>query len=327
MKSHEDRIKEQIKQYEKVDNMHAQLPDIFSYWQVKYFRDNFRSVCQVNNHIEFYGKPFLEAISATGCNHVISFGSGDAQVESAVAAYMVKCGCTDFTFHCVELSPFQTDRAKAATDKAGVGHLFEFVECDFNKWVPAGDRFAGAMCHHALHHVLELEHLFTSIRDGLHPKGVFCTLDLIGRNGHMRWPEALKLVEMIWRFLPEEKKYHHILKVVQEEFVNWDCSTEGFEGIRSQDILALLIENFSFRKFFAFGNLIDTFTSRGFGANYSPANPKDAAFIDFIQYLNDLLIDLGHIKPTRMAAVMTLDQDSELRCYRNWTPEFCVRQP
>jgi len=325
-KTHEQRVQEQIKQYEKTENMHTQLSDIFSYWQAEYFRERFRDVCQVNNHIEFYGRPIMDAIQKSGCKNVISFGCGDAQVESSVAAYMVKMGCDDFKFHCVELSPFQIARGEEFVAKEGLEKHFVFVEDDFNTWKSAGEKYAGAMCHHALHHVQELEHLFSSIKEGLHSKGVFCTFDVVGRNGHKRWPEVLEIVKKIWAFLPEDKKYHHLLKVVQEEYVNWDCSTEGFEGIRSQDILPQLLETFSFKTFFAFGNLIDPFTSRGFGANYLPSEPRDIAFIDFIQYLNDLLIDLGHVKPTRMCAVMTPDQDGEVRCYKNWTPEFCLRK-
>jgi len=95
----------------------------------------------------------------------------------------------------------------------------------------------------------------------------------------MRWPEALEVVNHIWHFLPDDKKFHHTFKTVDGEFRNHDCSTEGFEGIRSQDILKLLINNFSFEAFFAFGNPIDVFTSRAYGANYDPNNEHDRAFI------------------------------------------------
>ena len=69
------------------------------------------------------------------------------------------------------------------------------------------------------------------------------------------------------------------------------------------------------------------FTSRGFGASFDSNDEHDKAFIDFIQYLNDLLIDLGHIKPTRMCAVMVLESEGPTKTYKNWTPEFCIREP
>jgi hypothetical protein len=53
----------------------------------------------------------------------------------------------------------------------------------------------------------------------------------------MRWPEALELVTELWKELPTKYKDNCLLKRVQLEYENWDCSTEGFEGVRSQDIL------------------------------------------------------------------------------------------
>jgi len=324
---YQKKLEEQIQQYKTSENMHSQLSDIFAYWQQEYFRPRFRDICGVNNHLEFYWKPIAERIKLTGCCDLISFGSGDAQVELGVATGLKSEGIEDFRFHCVELSPIQIERAQEFVDKAGLTDNFVFVEADFNTWKSNGQIFAGAMCHHPLHHVLELEHLIPAIREALHPQGCFVSIDVVGRNGHMRWPEALEIIEHIWRFLPEEKRYHHILKSLDEEYVNRDCSTQGFEGIRAQDILPILRDNFEFETFFAFGNLIDVFTSRGFGANFNSNDELDKAFIDFVQYLNDLLIDLGHIKPTRMCAVMVLDENRSTRTYKNWSPEFCTRKP
>lgn len=325
--SHEQRIQEQIRQYAKTDNMHGQLADIFHYWQNKYFKPRFLEVCHAPNHLAFYGLPMAERIRRTGVRDVISFGSGDAQVEVGVAKILADEGIDDFRFHCVELSPQQIARARAVVDKAGLAAHFEFVQDDFNAWTPAGQVFAGAMCHHALHHVVELEHLLGAIRDGLHPDGVFVSIDVVGRNGHMRWPEALELIEAMWRFLPDNKKYHHILKRLDAEYVNHDCSKQGFEGICSQDILPILVRTFGFEAFMGFGNLIDVFTSRGFGANFDVDDTHDRAFIDFVEQLNELLIDLGHIKPTRMCAVMVRDRGVVPRTWKHWTPEFCVRNP
>ncbi len=325
-KEYARKILEQIRQYEHTENMHAQLSDIFRYWQEKYFKQRFTEIFSVNNHLEFYWKPFAQRIMETGNRNLISFGCGDAQVEVGVAKGLRKEGIDDFVFHCVELSPAQINRARAFVEKADLTGNFVFIEDDFNKWESDGKKFAGAMCHHALHHVMDLEHLIVAIKNALVRRGCFVSIDVIGRNGHMRWPEALKIIELIWRTLPQEKRYHHILKCVDKEYINRDCSTEGFEGIRSQDILPVLVEHFKFEKFLAFGNLVDVFTSRGFGANFDSKNELDTAFIDFIQYLNDLLIDLGHMKPTRMCAVMVLESENPTKTYKNWTPEYCIRK-
>lgn len=327
-KSHDERIREQIRQYAGTENMHGQLADIFRYWQEKYFKPRFSEVCRAGNHLEFYAKPMADRIRKTGVRDVISFGCGDAQVEVGVANVLKREGIDDFRFHCVELSPVQIERAGEFVAKAGFTDNFRFIEADFNTWrAESGQVFAGAMCHHALHHVQELEHLISAIRDALHPDGAFVSIDVVGRNGHMRWPEALAIIEGIWRFLPDSKKYHHILKTTDATYQNRDCSNQGFEGIRSQDILPILTQHFGFEAFLGFGNLVDIFTSRGFGANFDANDEHDCAFIDFVEQLNELLIDLGHIKPTRMCAVMVKNQSARPRTYKHWTPEFCVRHP
>ncbi|MBF0169623.1 MAG: methyltransferase domain-containing protein [Nitrospinae bacterium] len=324
--AYRDKVREQIRQFEAVEDSSAQLSDAFRYWQNAYFFPRLSDVCGVGDHIAFYERAVAQAIRSSQNRNIVSFGSGDAQIEVAIAASLMRGGVSDFLFHCVEISPIQIERAKKNADKAGLGERFVFTEADINTWTPTGQRFAAAMAHHALHHVVALEHLAEAVKDGLAPEGVFVCFDLIGRNGHMRWPEALAIIERIWRFLPPEKKRHHILQTVDEEYQNRDCSTQGFEGIRSQDILPVLMNHFGFETFFAFGNLIDVFTSGGYGANFDVADGRDKAFIDFIQYLNDLLIDLGHIKPTRMAAVMVPHSCDAIKTYKNWTPAFCARR-
>ena len=107
---------------------------------------------------------------------------------------------------------------------------------------------------------------------------------------------------------------------------NWDCSTEGFEGIRSQDILPLLIKRFHFEFFVGFGNLVNPFIDRSFGHNFDPDDPKDLQFIDRVHELDQKLIDGGHIKPTHIIAAMKV-RPTHQRVDRHLTPEFCVRKP
>ncbi len=321
---YEDRVNQQINQYVNVSNMHGQLSPIMDYWKEKHMKPHFLSVSGLNDHIDFYAKPFCDRIQRSGVKNVISLGSGDGALEVQVAQRMKTLGCTDFIFDLVELSPIQIDRAVSNIGNASLTDNFNIVQSDFNKWT--GDKtYAGVMAHHSLHHVLELEHLFEAIKDSLHKEGVFVSFDMIGRNGHSRWPEALELIERIWRTLPTEKKYNHLLKKTFDEFYNHDCSVQGFEGIRSQDILPLLVKYFNFEVFFAYGNLTDEFIGRGYGANYNPENPHDTALIDFIEFLNATLLENGLIKPTKMAAIMSLGEGANTKFYRNLSPEFCIR--
>jgi hypothetical protein len=89
--------------------------------------------------------------------------------------------------------------------------------------------------------VLGLEHLFDAIQGALEQEGVFLATDIIGRNGHMRWPETLEIIQGIRKLIPDHYKTNHQLKRVEKEYDDWDCYKTSFEGIRAQDILPLLV--------------------------------------------------------------------------------------
>jgi len=326
-RTYERRVNEQIAQYRDKENMYADLANIHSYAQKKYVSPKLLAICNAENHLQFYAKEMVRRLKQTGANRILSLGSGAGQVEIGIAQTMRKLGVDDFAFACVELSEPQITRARRNTEDQGISDRFEFIQADLNTWNASQNEYACVMCHHALHHVQDLEHLLTQIMTALHPDGAFITMDVIGRNGHMRWPETLAIVEHIWQFIPDEKKVQRVLKTMDIQFVNRDCSVRGFEGIRAQDILPQLIaQGFGFEKFLAWGGLTEVFTMH-YGGNYDSNNEKDRAFIDFIHYLNELLIDLGYIKPTIMAAVAVLDPDVRPRVYKHWTPEFCIRVP
>ena len=81
----------------------------------------------------------------------------------------------------------------------------------------------------------------------------------------MRWPEALFQVNELWRELPERYHHNRQLRRMEPEYENWDCSKEGFEGIRAQDVLPELLKRFHFKLFVGFGNVVDIFVDRSFG--------------------------------------------------------------
>ena len=73
--------------------------------------------------------------------------------------------------------------------------------------------------HESLHHFVALETIFANIRQALSSDGFFLADEMIGRNGHMRWPETLELIQGILKFIPDHYKTNH-LKRVEHEYVN-----------------------------------------------------------------------------------------------------------
>jgi SAM-dependent methyltransferase len=322
---YDELISRQIDQYKETEVMHD-LPPIYDYVARKYTAERSAEVTGCFGLIELYGKYFIKSLHESGSNFLISVGSGDCWLEIEIVKYLLSKNETGFFFVCLELSPILIEKARKKIDSQGIGDVITVVPTDINKWKPRYT-FAGVMAHHSLHHFLSLETLFELIKDNLAPNGRFISCDMIGRNGHMRWPEALTLTRKIWEKIPRKYKFNHSFNKYDDYFDNWDCAVEGFEGIRAQDILPLLVKMFSFEVFYCHGNLIDPFVDRSFGPNYDPGNPKDTDFISYVQELNDKLTSEGILKPTGMVAVMVNEEVKNPRFYKHWSAQFAVRDP
>lgn len=321
---YETMVEAQIQQYREVKNIHD-LPDIFHYWSNRYLRPRLNAVHGVDSVVDFYAQNFLKTAEKAKGAQFASIGSGDSTLELSIINRLVDLGANDFNIDCFELSPHLIAMGKEASSSLGLTQYIKFFEIDINKNLPLRPKgYNAIMAHHSLHHFINLESIFNTILNALVPDGVFVTNDMIGRNGHLRWPETLEYVEKIWAFLPDRFKYNRQMKRLEKSFINHDCSLEGFEGIRAQDILPLLIQTFKFSSFLAYGGLIEVFTDRGFGHNFAPNDSNDLMFIDFVNLLNDALIENSAIKPTMMYAVMTAT-NTPCTQWRHWTPEFCIR--
>lgn len=327
MASYEIRLVEQMNQYESGDQIHD-LPDIFHVWSEKHLQPKMNKVLGCSKVVDFYVNSIVDVFSSTNApRSLISIGSGDCALEISIATDLISKGYCDFAIDCLEVSDNLISTGRSRIEHLGLSKYFNLMTVDINKWNPSPEKKYGiAIANHSLHHIIELESLFESIFNLLDYRGSFLTNDMIGRNGHMRWPEVLEFVDALWRLLGPEKKFNHQLKQQHDTYVNFDCSNHGFEGIRSQDILSILIRKFYFSKFLAFGGLTEVFFDRGYGNNFSKNSELDLAFMDLVELLNERLIDGGLIKPTMMFAEL-----KKTACvtsfYRNWHPEFCLRKP
>jgi SAM-dependent methyltransferase len=320
------RIQREIDIYKDVEEVYD-LPPAFHYWSQRYHLPKI-------NALGFFTKDDLLLEPIRGfCRKnpgqvvdIASLGAGNCDQEAQMAARLLADGHKNFRIDCIELNPHMLERGKQTAAEAGVATNLRFVETDINDWKPTPGSYQVCLALQSLHHFSELEDIFDKVRTSLAPDGVFLVDDMIGRNGHMRWPEALAYCEYIWNQMPDRYKWNHQLKRFEAEYVNWDNS-ESFEGIRSQDILPLLMEYFHFEIFLADLNITERFTGRAFGPNLDLERDEDRSFVDRVVQLDEYLIDRGTVKPTHLLALLRTEPVDEVTCYRHWTPEHCVRMP
>ena len=305
-------------------NVHN-LPDIFHYWSNAYVLPKLEAV-GIRGSQELFSDSLAMLCEREPERDLrfISIGSGNCDLEIDLAERLLAAGHSRFVIDCLDLNETMLERGRKAAADRGIGHL-DCVAADFNHWEPKRE-YDAVIAIQALHHVVNLEGLFAAIRRCLRPRGLFVVSDMIGRNGHMRWPEALEIVYEFWRKLPPSYRYNHQLLRYEEMFVDWDCSVEGFEGIRAQDILRLLVDNFHFERFVAFGNAIDPFVERSFGHNFDASAAWDQGFIDAVHLRDEQEMHRGALTPTHMFAVLQKEAERPTLCIEPMRPEFCVRK-
>ncbi len=306
------------------------LPPIFHYWSNRWLRPAIEAH-GFSNPDQFFAvhlERACEDAAAAGTPRarIASLGCGNCDTEVRVATLLVERGLRDFTIDCVDINPAMLERGRALAADAGVSDHIRACLGDFNSWQPRG-HYDAVVANQSLHHVVNLEGLFTAIEASLAAHGRFITSDMIGRNGHMRWPEAMDIVNEFWRELPERYRWNNQLRRHEERHQYWDCSNAGFEGIRAQDILPLLVDRFAFEFFFAYGNVIDPFIDRGFGPNFDADAEWDRDFIDRVHARDEAEMLAGRITPTHMMAVLRNRRWAGAHAYRpGLAPERCVRR-
>lgn len=317
--SYLDSLAAEQKAYENCVDVHA-LPPIFHYWSHQYLLPKLQSF-GFSGTRDMFAKVLLQACAADRRPHrFLSLGAGNCDLEIDLARSL-QAQARDFILDCVDLNPSMLERGRIAAQQAGVASQFNFIAADLNYFDLTRD-YDAVIASQSLHHVVNLEDLFEKVQKSLRPGGKFLIADMIGRNGHQRWPEALPIVQEFWRKLPPSYRFNRLLGSYDEFYQDWDCSSEAFEGVRSQDILPLLLKQFHFHFFLSYGNLIDPFIDRAFGYHFDPASPWDRAFIDEVHRRDEDELASGRLKPTHMIAVVS---NQELPGYPS--PESYVRNP
>jgi SAM-dependent methyltransferase len=321
-----DRREAELRIYRAVEHVHD-LPKISDYWFGKHIVPMLEPL-GFRNSIELfrvYIARVCRADTAQTCR-ILSIAAGDCASEIGVAEWLRRNSIHNFRFECLDINPAVLERARSAAASKGVAAEFEFRIADMDTWLPERS-YQVILAIQCLHHFPRLEMAFGKISDALDPAGYFVADDMIGRNGHQRWPEAKVHVEAFWGELPARYKYNHAFKTQDKDPCDYDFSRDSYEGVRSQDILRLLVERFHFEVFAGFANVIDVFVERTYGPNFDPGNAWDRDFIDRVHALDVREMDAGRIKPTHMYAAMMKTAGHPMRFHAHWSPQYCIRNP
>jgi SAM-dependent methyltransferase len=322
--SYDARIEKEKEIFRDCTRVHD-LPEIFTYWSEKYIRPKLEAFGLSCPNYMFDWWLARHWKPSPRMQRFVSIGAGNCDLEIELAARLRQQGFSNFIIDCLDLNSKMLERGVAAAASAGFDKFINPVRADANSWRPQHE-YDAVMANQALHHIVNLEELFDQIRNCLKPQGYFLVSDMVGRNGHQLWPEALEIAHEFWRQLPPSYRFNRQLQRYEELYENWDCSKESFEGIRSQDILPLLLERFHFQLFICFSNIIAPFVSRSFGHNFDINAEWDRAFIDRVHQRDEAEIASGRIKPIQMLAIVGVSPEGSMIFHPPLNPQFCVRR-
>lgn len=324
--SYQEKLEQERNVYARVEIVH-ELPDIFHYWSNRYLRPKLEGLGFSSPEDMFYSQA-LEALRDRPASdlRILSVGAGNCDLEIGILERLREEGAKELRCDCIELNAAMIERGRHAAESKKLSSSLRFLEADFNEWRANGECYHLIIANQSLHHVLALEHLLGELRKSLSPHGRLVISDMIGRNGHRRWPEALEAIWSFWRELPPAYRYNHIWRTYEDLYVDRDCSQIGFEGVRAQDILPLLLRNFHFEIFLPFGNLIDPFLDRAFGPNFDTHSEWDRDFIDRVHARDEAGIQQGEWPPTHLLAVLRGSPVGAMAAWGGLSPDQCVRR-
>ena len=324
--SHDDysaKISAELERYAEQEDVHD-LPAIYDFWSERYCLPLFTELGFAGLN-DFLDRHVAEQCARRAPEHarLVSLGAGNGDTEIGIAERLRAQGIDNLELVLLELNPQMLERAIADAQKHGFEDRVRVIQSDLNKW-RAQESVDVYFANHSLHHIVELEHVFAEVSASLHPEGVLIVNDMIGRNGHMRWPEAADLVRRVWNTAAARYRMNPFQQSADDVYPDLDCSTSGFEGIRAQDILPLMLERFHPDTYITFLNVADPFIDRIYGPNFDINKPEDLAFIDAIGRLDDAVMDLGLVTPTHLVASFRT-QPVPCRYPRERSPERTLR--
>lgn len=221
---------------------------------------------------------------------ILSLLAGAARVEEQLLGH---CPAgAELTL--IDASPDLIERAAA---RLQASHPTLAVQClvgDINRGLPGTGRYDVILCVSALHHVADLERVLSQVNARLEDDGEFWSIgEQIGRNGNRLWPEALAAANAVFDTLPAHLRRNAHTGDIDTCVSDHDFSTGCFEGIRSEELEALLEAHLVPVDIYKRNAFLWRLLDATYGDNYRMDDPADIAHLKAVVAAEALHWTLG----------------------------------
>lgn len=276
------------------------LPPIFGYWSSRFLTPDARRL-GADSPETFYLKHVIEAAGdGSKTVQVMSVGTGACAMETQLAVQLKKAG-VNAHIHCLDFNPGLMRRAEAVARDNDVNGFMSFETQDCNRPFERSLQDV-IIVNQFFHHVTELEIFCQSLGQSLAADGVLLSSDIVGRNGHLLWPDVEVEVKKAWAALPLSKRYDRHFSARQTHYIPVNHAAYSNEGVRAEDVVDSLLHTFDFELFFTFGGAIMPFIERRIGFNFDPEEEADRNVIDALGEADEKSLAAGRYPASNMIA-------------------------
>ncbi len=220
-----------------------------------------------------------------------SLGSGFGGLERELVALAVAERIDGF-----DLSADAVAAARQGASQAGMSERLRYQICNLEQIQLASKAYDLIVACHSVHHIDDLDRLFSQVRAALKPGGVFCLEEYVGPNRFQWNDRQLDAANDFLRGLPAHYKRMPNGEARGEAFrpaVADVIAVDPTEAIRSADILPTLRRHFQIVAMRQLGGAVLHNALYGIAQNFDPEVAEDRQWLDALFNQEDRLMAEG----------------------------------
>jgi len=224
---------------------------------------------------------------------ILSLGCGYGGHELRIAKSLKSA----YQVIAVDLNPGILAKASAEAEAEKLN--IRFLPLDLNYVETKEKSFDLIVAHASLHHLLNLEHVFSQIHRGLKDGGRLIVLDIIGKTQVLFWKENVDFAIDLVDKMPTKYSAGISLPPYSEPSIQL-----GMEGIRQEEIEPLLSSYLTPIKMFKYGSFMRMIcTHPDLGKRFDPDIEADRQYLQSLFEMDVRQVGEGKLSPTEMLAV------------------------